>query len=106
MSKAPAWRTSRRTLVRSEIRAKAAASDLASTASGPATRGQEQLAKYLHATLMEYFKIRSGPSGYQQFIDAAMKPPPQRESVDETMKRLTGEKSEMSQMRGSPPSRP
>ena len=91
MNKSPAWRNSRRALVRAEIRAKATGPDLSKTPANAAVHGSEQMAKYLHGTLLEYFKIRSGPSGYQRFIDAALKPPPQIESIDETLARLSGE---------------
>ena len=55
------------------------------------TRTREQLVRYLQRTLQEFCDIRGGQRGYQKMIDDAMQPPPQPESIEETLRRLTGE---------------
>ncbi len=58
------------------------------------TRTREQLVRYLHRTIEEYSNIRAGERGYQKMIDEALKPPPRPESIEETLRRLAGERSD------------
>jgi hypothetical protein len=55
-------------------------------------RTREQLVQYLRQTLEEYSSIRAGERGYQKMIADALAPPPRPESIEETLRRLTGEK--------------
>jgi hypothetical protein len=56
------------------------------------TRTREQLVEYLRRTLAEYSNIRVGQAGYQKMITDALQPPPHPESIEETLRRLTGDK--------------
>lgn len=51
---------------------------------------QEQLRKYLDRTLHEFNEIRAGRTGYQRIITEAMKRPNHPESIEETLRRLSG----------------
>src|SRR5688572_27275623 len=50
----------------------------------------EQLKKYLDRTLHEFNEIRAGRTGYQRIISDAMKRPNHPESIEETLRRLSG----------------
>ena len=50
---------------------------------------QEQLKKYLARTLQEYNEIREGRAGYTRIVTEALKPHPQPESIEETLRRLS-----------------
>jgi len=54
---------------------------------------QEQLRKYLARTLHEYNEIRAGRTGYARIVAEAMKPAPRPESIEETLRRLSGAQS-------------
>jgi xanthine/CO dehydrogenase XdhC/CoxF family maturation factor len=53
-------------------------------------RTQQQLKAYLARTLREYNEIRAGCGGYGRIVAEAMKPPPRPESIEETLRRLSG----------------
>ena len=53
-------------------------------------RSQQQLKAYLARTLQEYNEIRAGRSGYARIVAEAMKPAPRPESIEETLRRLSG----------------
>ena len=53
-------------------------------------RTQQQLKAYLARTLREYNEIRAGRGGYGRIVAEAMKPPPRPESIEETLRRLSG----------------
>ena len=55
-----------------------------------ALRTQEQLKRYLERTLREYNEIRAGRAGYHRIFEEAMKPAPRPESIEETLRRLSG----------------
>ena len=50
----------------------------------------EQLKHYLTRTLQEYNEIRAGRAGYARMVSEALKPPPSPESIEETLRRLSG----------------
>lgn len=53
-------------------------------------RTQQQLKAYLARTLREYNEIRAGRAGYERIVAEALKPPPRPESIEETLRRLSG----------------
>ena len=53
-------------------------------------RTQQMLHAYLARTLHEYNEIRAGRAGYARIVEEAMKPPPRPESIEETLRRLSG----------------
>ncbi|HYC48552.1 MAG TPA: hypothetical protein VED01_24015 [Burkholderiales bacterium] len=55
-----------------------------------AMRTHEQLKRYLERTMREFNEIRGGRAGYYRIIEDALKPPPRPESIEETLRRLTG----------------
>lgn len=55
-----------------------------------AMRTHEQLKQYLARTLQEYNEIRAGRGGYARIVADALEPPPRPESIEETLRRLSG----------------
>ena len=55
-----------------------------------AMRAREQLKRYLTRTLEEYNEIRAGRAGYVRIVAEALKPPPGPETIEETLRRLSG----------------
>lgn len=53
-------------------------------------RTHEQLQQYLARTLQEYNEIRAGRAGYARIVAEALKPAPRPESIEETLRRLSG----------------
>ena len=64
---------------------------------------QEQLRRYLARTLQEYHEIRAGRAGYTRIVAETLKPPPRPESIEETLRRLSGEKARNRTPRGDLP---
>ncbi|MGE5525631.1 MAG: hypothetical protein ACM3SS_18095 [Rhodospirillaceae bacterium] len=60
-------------------------------AAAKVARGREQMLRYLQHTLKEYADIRAGRSGYQRLLADALKPSPRPESIEERLRRLSGE---------------
>ena len=50
----------------------------------------EQLKSYLARTLQEFNEIRAGRAGYARMVAEALKPPPRPETIEETLRRLSG----------------
>ena len=65
--------------------------DLTFGAMANVERGREQLEKYLHDALRDYYEIRSGGRGYQKIIADALDPSPQPETIEERLRRLANE---------------
>jgi hypothetical protein len=65
-------------------------------------RGREQLEKYLHGALRDYYEIRSGGRGYQKIIADALRPSPHPETVEEQLRRLA---NDAVRRRHNPPAR-
>lgn len=55
-----------------------------------AMRTHELLKQYLDHTLQEYNEIRAGRAGYSRIVAEAMKPAPRPETIEETLRRLSG----------------
>ena len=55
-----------------------------------AMRTHEQLKQYLARALQEYNEIRAGRAGYARIVADALRPPPRPESIEETLRRLSG----------------
>jgi len=59
-------------------------------AAGEVMRTQQQLKAYLEHVMQEYNEIRRGRAGYERIVAEALKPPPRPESIEETLRRLSG----------------
>ena len=59
----------------------------------PAPRGKKRLTMYLDAALVEYFKAKAGTRGYQTLINEALKQAVERETLEETLRRVLREES-------------
>lgn len=57
----------------------------------PVARGKTRLTMYLDNVLVEYFKAKAGPRGYQTLINDALKDAMQRESLEGTLRRVLRE---------------
>lgn len=57
----------------------------------PVARGKTRLTMYLDNVLVEYFKAKAGPRGYQTLINEALKEAIQRESLEGTLRRVLRE---------------
>ena len=67
-------------------------------------RTHEALKRYLERTLHEYNEIRAGRTGYAAIVAKALEPPPRPESIEETLRRLSGAASGGSRDRSDPSS--
>ena len=56
-------------------------------------RGKKRLTMYLDAALVEYFKAKAGTRGYQTLINEALKQAIERETLEETLRRVIREES-------------
>ena len=59
----------------------------------PVSRGKTRLTMYLDNVLVEYFKAKAGPRGYQTLINEALKDAMQRESLEGTLRRVLREEA-------------
>lgn len=57
----------------------------------PVSRGKKRLTMYLDAALVEYFKAKAGTRGYQTLINEALKQAVERETLEETLRRVLRE---------------
>jgi len=64
----------------------------------------EQLKRYLARTFQEFNEIRAGRAGYARIISEALKPPPRPESIEETLRRLSGGLPQIGRDRSDPSS--
>lgn len=51
---------------------------------------QEHLRRYLAQTMQEFNEIRGGRAGYGRIVADALRPWPRPESIEETLRRLSG----------------
>jgi hypothetical protein len=65
---------------------------------------QEQLKRYLARTLEEFNAIRAGRAGYARIVAEALKPPPRPETIEETLRRLSGGLPQVQRDRSDPSS--
>jgi hypothetical protein len=75
---------------RSEKAPSSAEPDLTFGAAREVMRTQQQLKAYLERVMQEYNEIRGGRAGYERIVAEALKPPPRPESIEETLRRLSG----------------
>lgn len=64
----------------------------------------EQLKRYLARTLQEFNEIRAGRTGYARIVAEALKPPPRPETIEETLRRLSGGLPQVHRGRSDPSS--
>ena len=64
----------------------------------------EQLKRYLARTLQEFNEIRAGRTGYARIVAEALKPPPRPETIEETLRRLSGGLPQVDRDRSDPSS--
>ena len=69
-----------------------------------AMRTHEALKRYLERTMQEYNEIRAGRTGYARIVAEALKPPPRPESIEETLRRLSGGLPQVGRDRSDPSS--
>ena len=56
-------------------------------------RGKKRLTMYLDAALIEYFKAKAGDRGYQTLINEALKQAIERETLEDTLRRVLREEA-------------
>jgi uncharacterized protein (DUF4415 family) len=56
-------------------------------------RGKKRLTMYLDAAVVEFFKARAGARGYQTLINEALKQAIERESLEDTLRRVIREEA-------------
>ena len=56
-------------------------------------RGKTRLTMYLDNVLVEYFKAKAGPRGYQTLINEALRDSIQRETLEGTLRRVLREEA-------------
>ena len=56
-------------------------------------RGKKRLTMYLDAALIEYFKEKAGARGYQTLINEALKQAVERETLEDTLRRVIREEA-------------
>jgi uncharacterized protein (DUF4415 family) len=54
-------------------------------------RGKTRLTMYLDSAIVEYFRARAGARGYQTLINETLKQAIERESLEDTLRRLIRE---------------
>jgi uncharacterized protein (DUF4415 family) len=59
-------------------------------------RGKKRLTMYLDAAVVEFFKARAGARGYQTLINEALKQAIERESLEDTLRRVIREETAVS----------
>ena len=57
----------------------------------PVERGKRRLTMYLDAAIVEFFKSRAGTRGYQTLINETLKQAIERESLEDTLRRVIRE---------------
>ena len=56
-------------------------------------RGKRRLTMYLDAAIVEFFKARAGERGYQTLINETLKEAIERESLEDTLRRVIREET-------------
>lgn len=74
-----------------EITAEMAAHGVVRVAGKVVPRGKRRLTMYLDAAVVEFFKARAGERGYQTLINEALKQAIERESLEDTLRRVLRE---------------
>lgn len=76
-----------------EIGADAAARGVVRVGGKVVPRGKTRLTMYLDAAVVEFFKARAGVRGYQTLINEALKQAIERESLEDTLRRVIREET-------------
>lgn len=85
-----------------EITAEMAAHGVVRVAGKAVSRGKTRLTMYLDNAVVEFFKARAGTRGYQTLINEALKQAIERESLEETLRRVIREETSTYKVRGKP----
>ncbi len=76
-----------------EIDANAAAHGVVRVGGKIVPPGKTRLTMYLDAAIVEFFKSRAGARGYQTLINEALKQAIERESLEDTLRRVIREET-------------
>ena len=76
-----------------EITAEMAAHGVVRVAGKEVPRGKTRLTMYLDNAVVEFFKARAGERGYQTLINQALKHAIERESLEDTLRRVLREET-------------
>lgn len=76
-----------------EIGAEAAGRGVVRVGGKVVPRSKTRLTMYLDAAVVEFFKARAGARGYQTLINEALKQAIERESLEDTLRRVIREES-------------
>jgi len=76
-----------------EVTAEMAAHGVLRVAGKEVPRGKTRLTMYLDNAIVEFFKSRAGARGYQTLINEALKEAMERESLEDTLRRVLREES-------------
>jgi uncharacterized protein (DUF4415 family) len=76
-----------------EVTAEIAAHGVVRVAGKVVPRGKRRLTMYLDAAVVEFFKARAGERGYQTLINEALKRAIERESLEDTLRRVLREET-------------
>jgi len=71
-----------------EITEEMAATGVLRVGGVPVERGKRRLTMYLDAAIVEYFKAKAGARGYQTLINETLKHAIERESLEDTLRRV------------------
>lgn len=83
-----------------EITAEIAAHGVVRVAGKVVPRGKKRLTMYLDTAVVEFFKARAGARGYQTLINEALKQAVERESLEDTLRRVIREEAATYKVRG------
>ena len=76
-----------------EVTADMAREGTVRVAGQPVPRGKKRLTMYLDAALVDYFKAKAGARGYQTLINEALKQAIERETLEQTLRRVLREET-------------
>ena len=76
-----------------EISADAAGRGVVRVSGKVVPRGKTRLTMYLDAAVVEFFKARAGARGYQTLINEALKQAIERDSLEDTLRRVIREET-------------
>jgi uncharacterized protein (DUF4415 family) len=76
-----------------EVTAETAAHGIVRVAGREVPRGKTRLTMYLDNAVVEFFKARAGERGYQTLINQALKHAIERESLEDTLRRVLREET-------------
>jgi uncharacterized protein (DUF4415 family) len=80
-----------------ELTAESAAGGVVRVGGKVVPRGKKRLTMYLDAALVEYFKAKAGPRGYQTLINEALKEAVERETLEDALRRVLREEAALYQ---------